>query len=84
VAAGDASAAAPASTVGALAVGLGDGLGAGLESGSAALKAATMQPAATSETREIFIGFWLMACGLPCFLRKSNHQKFMPMSKGHE
>jgi hypothetical protein len=37
-------------------------------------KVAAMDPAARSETSEIFIGFWLMACGLPCFLRKSNLQ----------
>jgi len=38
-----------------------------------------MQLAARSETREVFIGFWLMACGLPCFLPKSNLQNNVPM-----
>jgi uncharacterized protein len=39
-----------------------------------------MQLAARSETREVFIGFWLMACGLPCFLPKSNLQKMTASS----
>jgi uncharacterized protein len=39
-----------------------------------------MQVAARSETREVFIGFWLMACGLPCFLPKSNLQKMSASS----